>query len=225
MGSEPSSTRAGGRPSAERSRTPDLTLAGWLDAAARDRVGQVQPWKSSRCGLLVRTSGGDGKCRASPFTVEESNECLGVPECVVYWMVIVFRPPQTLPLLCASKVAHQPCVVVGDPSSGMPERVLSKVAPEIEVDPLEVVGWIVRHEHDRAPRVQPFTELPERVFRAVDAVKCLHAPIPKRVDVDSTELRHVADRGGSDAERRFAVNDNQMAHRVINDRPVDRRIR
>jgi hypothetical protein len=59
----------------------------------------------------------------SPFTVEEPNERFGVPERVVYWMVIVLRSTKTLPLLSASEIADQRSVEVGDPSPGMPERV------------------------------------------------------------------------------------------------------
>jgi len=46
----------------------------------------------------------------SSFTVEESHKRFGVPERVVHWMVIVLRPPQTLPLLGAAEITDQPCV-------------------------------------------------------------------------------------------------------------------
>ena len=156
--------------------------------------------------------------RLSSFTVEESNQRLGVPERVVYWVVIVLRPLQTLPLLSASKVAHHPCVEVGDASPGMPERVLPEVAPEVDVDPLKVVGRVVRDEHDGLPEVEPFQELLERVLRAVDATERFHPLIPKFVDIDGAELRHVTNRGRADAEGRFAVNNDRIAHRGITDR-------
>jgi hypothetical protein len=84
-----------------------------------------------------------GQSRSLPFTIEESNKCLGISERVVYRMVIVFCPTQPLPLLSASKITHQTRVEVGNAPPGMPERVFAEVTPEIEVDPLEVVRRIV----------------------------------------------------------------------------------
>jgi hypothetical protein len=94
------------------------------------------------------------------------------------------------------------------------ERVLSEVAPEVEVDPLEVVRGIVRDEDDGLARFQPFTEPTERLLGAVDAVEGLLAAFAKRVHVDGAELRHVADGRRADAEWRFAINNDQSPHRA-----------
>ncbi|MGH9897005.1 MAG: hypothetical protein ACREA0_34405 [bacterium] len=51
----------------------------------------------------------------SPFAVQELNKCLGIPEHVVHGMMIVFLT-ETLPLLGASEITHQPCIEVDDPS-------------------------------------------------------------------------------------------------------------
>jgi len=61
------------------------------------------------------------------FTVEDSDERLGVPEGVVYWMMIVLRSTETLPLVSASEITDQPRVEVGDPSRRMPEWVHAEV--------------------------------------------------------------------------------------------------
>src|SRR5437867_4390045 len=127
-------------------------------------------------------------------------------------MMIVLRSTETLPLLSAAEITDQPCVEIGDASSGMPERVLAEIAPEVEVDPLKVVRWVVRNEHDRHPRRQPFPELTERVLRGIGAVKRFDPAIPERVHINRTKLCHVADGGRSDAEGCFAVNDNQGSH-------------
>ena len=148
------------------------------------------------------------------LAIEQPNERLGVAERVVDRMMIVLRSAQTLPLLRAAEITDQPSVEVGDASAGVPERVLAEVAPEVEVDPLEVVGRVVRDEHDRHPRCEPLAELAERVLGAVRAVERLGAPVSKRVDVDGAELRHVAHRRRADAERRFAVNNDQSSHRA-----------
>src|SRR6266849_3905895 len=79
----------------------------------------------------------------SSFAVEDSNQRLRVPERVVHVMVIVLRSPETLPLLSASKITDEPRVEVGYASTGMPKGILSDIAPEVEVDPLKVVGRIV----------------------------------------------------------------------------------
>ncbi len=88
----------------------------------------------------------------APIWAERLAETCAIPEVCetpeacsegVDGVVIVLRPSQALPFLRGSKIAHQSCVVVGYPSSGMPEGILSEVAPEIEVDPLEVVGRVV----------------------------------------------------------------------------------
>src|SRR5436190_23725670 len=94
----------------------------------------------------------------------------------------------------------------------MPERVRTEIAPKVEVDPLEVVRRIVGNEHDRDPRSQPCSELPERIVRAINAVECLDSTVLKGVDVNGAKLRHVADCGRADAERRFAVNDDWSVH-------------
>jgi hypothetical protein len=127
-------------------------------------------------------------------------------------MVIVFCPAQPLPLLSASKITHQPRVEVANAPPGMPEWVFAEVAPQIEVDPLKVVCRVVWNEHNRASRSQPFPELTEGVLRAVDTMKCLHTPFPKRVDIDCAELRHVTDGGRSNPEGRFAVNNDQSTY-------------
>src|SRR5688572_10620983 len=111
----------------------------------------------------------------STLAVEQANQCLGVPERVVDRMMIVLRSAETLPVLRLVKIANQPSVDVGDSSSGMPERVHAEVAPEVEVDPLEVVRRIVRYEHDRAPRFEPLTKLRERILRTVCPVERLRA--------------------------------------------------
>ena len=86
-------------------------------------------------------------------------------------MMIVLRSAKTLPLLSAAEITDQPCVEIGDASSGMPERVRTEIAPEVEVYPLEVVCRVVRNEHDRHPGSQPFSELPERVLVAIYALE------------------------------------------------------
>jgi hypothetical protein len=97
------------------------------------------------------------------LTFEDPNERLGVSERVVDRMVIVLRPPQPLPSLCVSEVTDQSCVEVGNAPTRMPERILSEVAPEVEVDPMEIVRGIVRDEDDGPARFQPFTEPAERL--------------------------------------------------------------
>src|SRR3990167_4636884 len=81
--------------------------------------------------------------RPSTFAVEHPDQRLSVSECVVDRVMIVFGPPQTLPLLCVAKVANQSSVEVADAAAGVPERVLAEIPPEVEVDPLEVVGRVV----------------------------------------------------------------------------------
>ena len=81
--------------------------------------------------------------QVSSFTGEKPNQRLGVTERIMHRMMIVLGPTQTLPLLGASEVTDESCVEIGDPSSRMAERVLSEVAPEVEVDPLKIVGRIV----------------------------------------------------------------------------------
>src|SRR5262249_48117903 len=130
----------------------------------------------------------------SSLTLEDPNERLGVSERVVDRMMIVLRSAEPLPSLRVSEIADQSRVEVGDAPPRMSERVLSEVAPEVEVDPLEVVRRIVRDEDDGLARVQPFTEPAERLLGAVDAVERLLAAFPKRVHVDGAELRHVANR-------------------------------
>src|ERR1700680_2614666 len=93
-------------------------------------------------------------------------------------MMIVLRPPQTLPLLSAPKISHKPCVEVGDAAPGVSERVLSEVAPEVEIDPLEVVSRIVRHEHDGHPGGQPLQELAKRVFDCALENRLEQTPLP-----------------------------------------------
>ena len=107
-------------------------------------------------------------------------------------MMIVLRSAETLPLLSAAEIANHG-VEVGDPSARMPKRVLAEIAPEVEIDPLEVVRRVVRNEHHRHPRSQPFPELPERVLGAVGAVERLDPTFLKGVDVNGAKLRHVAD--------------------------------
>ena len=58
-------------------------------------------------------------------------------------MMIVLRPPQTLPLLGAAEVADQAGVEVGDAPARVPERVLAEVTPEVAIDSLKVVRPIV----------------------------------------------------------------------------------
>jgi hypothetical protein len=78
----------------------------------------------------------------SPLTVEQPNQGLSVPERVVDRMMIVLGSAKTLPFLRTVKIADEPCVEISDPSPGVPKRVHAEVAPEIEVDPLEVVGGL-----------------------------------------------------------------------------------
>ena len=100
----------------------------------------------------------------------------------MHGMVVVLRSTQTLPFLSASKIANEPRVEVGNASSGMPERVLAEIAPEVEIDPLEVVRRVVRNEHHRHPGSQPLPELPERVLGAVGAVERLDPTVLKGLD-------------------------------------------
>jgi hypothetical protein len=88
--------------------------------------------------------------RFSSLTFEDPNERLGVSERVVDWMMIVLRPSQPFPLLSAPKITDQSGVEVGNAPARMPERVLPEVAPEVEIDPLEVVRRVVRNEHHRS---------------------------------------------------------------------------
>src|SRR5687768_18332242 len=118
-------------------------------------------------------------------------------------MMIVLRPSQPLPLLRAPEITDQSGVEVGNAPTRMPERVLADIAPEVEVDPLEVVRGIVRNEDHRHPGRQPFPELTERVLRAIGAVERLDPTVPKGVDVNGAELGHITDGGGSDAEGCF----------------------
>jgi hypothetical protein len=99
-------------------------------------------------------------------------------------MMIVLRSAETLPLLSAAKITGQPCVEIGDASSGMPERVRTEIAPKVEVDPLEVVRRVVGNEHDRHPGSQPFSKLAEGVLRAIHAVERLDPTFLKGVDVN-----------------------------------------
>ena len=108
-------------------------------------------------------------------------------------MMIVLRSAKTLPLLSAAEITDQPCVEIGDASSGMPERVRTEIAPKVEVDPLEVVRRVVRNEHDWHPGSQPFSELAEGVLRAIHAVERLDPTVLEGVDVSGAKLRHVAD--------------------------------
>src|SRR5262245_7000756 len=133
--------------------------------------------------------------------------------------MIVLGPPQSLPLLSATEVADQASVEVGDTPAGVPERVLAEVGPKVEVDPLEVVGRVVRDEDNGPPRFEPFAELAERLLGAVRAVEGLGAPFSKGVEVDGAELRHVAHGWRADAERRLAVNNEQSSHRPPPFRP------
>ena len=75
--------------------------------------------------------------RRSALPIEQSNERLGVTERVMDGIMIMRRSAETFPLLSAAKIADQPCVEIGGASSGMPERVLAEIAPEVEIDPLE----------------------------------------------------------------------------------------
>src|SRR5437870_11051043 len=127
-------------------------------------------------------------------------------------MMIVLRSTQTLPPLRASEIPYQSRIEVGDPSPRVTKRVRTEVAPEVEIDPLKVVGRIVRNEYDRAPGLQPFPELPKCLLRTVGAMKGFHPAISKGVDIHRTELRHVSDGGRSDAERRFTIDDDQATH-------------
>jgi len=68
----------------------------------------------------------------SSFTAEESNKRFGVPKRVVHGMVIVLCSTQTLPLLSASKITHQSCIEVGDPSPGMPEPARRRQHPALD---------------------------------------------------------------------------------------------
>src|SRR6266545_2292325 len=97
-------------------------------------VPASRPWDS----LFVHANE-----RVSSFTGEKPKQCLCVTERIMHRMMIVLGPTQTLPLLGASEVTDESCVEIGDPSSRMAERILSEVAPEVEVDPLKVVGRIV----------------------------------------------------------------------------------
>ena len=120
-------------------------------------------------------------------------------------MMIVFRPSQSLPILRASEITNQAGVEVGDAPARMAKRIFAEVAPEVKVDPLEVVRQIVRNEDHWHPRRQPFPELPERVLRAIGAVECFDPTVPQCVDVNGAKLRHVADGGRADAEGCFAA--------------------
>lgn len=116
----------------------------------------------------------------SPLPVEHPDERLGIAEGIVDRVMIVLGPPQSLPLLRAAEVADQASVEVGDTPAGVPERVLAEVAPEVEIDPLKVVGRVVRDEDNRLPRFEPLAELAERLLGAVRAVEGLGAPFSRR---------------------------------------------
>ena len=157
--------------------------------------------KQSRSGRSLGTSShicsgnhrSVSRRRRSALPIEQTNERFGVPERVMDGMMIVLRSAKTLPLLSAAEITDQPCVEIGDASSGMPERVRAEIAPKVKVDPLEVVRRVVRHEHHRHPRSQPIPELPERVLRAIHAMESLDSTALKGVDVNGAKLRHVAD--------------------------------
>src|SRR5262245_13503263 len=108
-----------------------------------------------------------------PLSVEHPDQRLGIAERVVDRVMIVLGPPQALPLLGAAKIADQPGVEVGDASAGVPERVFAEVAPRVEVDPLEVVGRIIRDEDNGLPRFEPIAELAKRLLGAARAMERL----------------------------------------------------
>src|SRR6516162_4480232 len=154
----------------------------------------------------IRISRVGGSLPRSPLSIEHPDERFGIAERVVDRVMIVLGSPQALPLLGAAKIADQPGVEVGDASAGVPERVLAEVAPEVKVDPLEVVGRIIRAEDNGLPRYEPIAELAERLLGAVRAMERLGTALSKRVDVNCAELGHVAHGRCAHAEGRLAVN-------------------
>jgi hypothetical protein len=77
--------------------------------------------------------------------------------------------------------------------------------------------------HYRQPGSQPFSELPERVLRAIRSVERLDPTVPKGVDVNGAKFRHVADgralrRQGVLRSRRRSRNDTAQTLGTLTDR-------
>ena len=68
-------------------------------------------------------------------------------------MMIVLRSAKTLPLLSAAEITDQPCVEIGDASSGMPERVLADFYAGLVGDFRSTQKWkrLRRTKHDHHP--------------------------------------------------------------------------